>query len=281
MFVNKGQDFQNILQVRQNLQRKTKKTTPSKWENRLADAALRQAAEGGYLISPSRAFLLERCQTAGKPSLKDIEYIHLSHFHIRTLGHIQSCRHLRVCILNNNYLTRFSALENCPYLVRLDLHSNQITKLPDENFWREMKSLRILNLHDNGIGKLEDIQSLCVCVNLVVLTLYDTPLSLKANYRHHTVNSIWSLKALDHHVIGDEEIIEDSLFSKRFTAMNPKLFVDLCPKQNEALNDRTLQSEMKTVRKILSDINRILVHGSPVVVIQRWVRGHLSRKALG
>uniref|UniRef100_H2YJZ7 U2A'/phosphoprotein 32 family A C-terminal domain-containing protein n=1 Tax=Ciona savignyi TaxID=51511 RepID=H2YJZ7_CIOSA len=144
-----------------------------------------------------------------------------------------------------------------------------------------MKSLRILNLHDNGIGKLEDIQSLCVCVNLVVLTLYDTPLSLKANYRHHTVNSIWSLKALDHHVIGDEEIIEDSLFSKRFTAMNPKLFVDLCPKQNEALNDRTLQSEMKTVRKILSDINRILVHGSPVVVIQRWVRGHLSRKALG
>ena len=32
----------------------------SKYDTRLADAALRQAAEGGYLISPSRAFLLER-----------------------------------------------------------------------------------------------------------------------------------------------------------------------------------------------------------------------------
>nr|XP_002130149.1 uncharacterized protein LOC100176074 isoform X1 [Ciona intestinalis] len=262
--------------------RKAKKVVPSKFESRLADAALRQAAEGGYLISPSRSFLLERCQTAKTPnqSLRDIEYIHLSHFHIRTLGHIQSCRHLRVCILNNNYLTRFNALENCPHLVRLDLHSNQITKLPDEGFWREMKSLQILNLHDNGIGKLDDIQSLCVCVNLVALTLYDTPLSLKTNYRHHTVNSIWSLKALDHHVIGDDEIIEDALFSKRFMTMNPRLWVDLCPKQTEPLDERTIESEMKVVKKILFDVNRILVHGSPVVVIQRWVRGHICRKAL-
>lgn len=32
----------------------------SKFDTRLADAALRQAAEGGYLMSPTRAFLLER-----------------------------------------------------------------------------------------------------------------------------------------------------------------------------------------------------------------------------
>jgi len=32
----------------------------SKYDTRLADAALRQAAEGGYLVSPTRAFLLER-----------------------------------------------------------------------------------------------------------------------------------------------------------------------------------------------------------------------------
>ena len=47
------------------------------------------------------------------------------------------------------------------------------------------------------------------------------------------VNSIWSLKALDHHVIGDDEIIEDAIFSKRFRALNPCLFVDLCPKETE------------------------------------------------
>ena len=39
---------------------KRPKLSISVCDTRLADAALRQAAEGGYLISPSRAFLLER-----------------------------------------------------------------------------------------------------------------------------------------------------------------------------------------------------------------------------
>lgn len=71
-----------------------------------------------------------RCSTAEceKRSLKEIDYLHLSHTHIRTLGYIQSCRHIRVCILSNNYLTRFNALANCPELVRLDLHSNQVSE---------------------------------------------------------------------------------------------------------------------------------------------------------
>jgi hypothetical protein len=30
--------------------------------------------------------------------------------------------------------------------------------------------------------------------DLEILTLYDSPLSLKKNYRHHVVNSIWTLK---------------------------------------------------------------------------------------
>nr|CAB3260801.1 uncharacterized protein LOC100176074 [Phallusia mammillata] len=207
----------------------------SKFDTRLGDAALRQAVEGGYLMSPTRAFLLDRCKTSNQQtrSLKEIEYIHLTNFHVRSLGHIQSCRHLRVCILHNNYLTRFNALENCPCLIRLDLHSNQITKLPDEQFWEKMESLQVLNLHDNGIGKLESVQALSACPSLVALTLYDTPLSLKHNYRHHTVNTIWSLKAIDHHVVGDEEIIEDAIFSKRFIALNPALMVDLCPKETE------------------------------------------------
>ena len=34
--------------------------------------------------------------------------------------------------------------------------------------------------------------------------------------RHHVVNSIWSLKALDRHVISDEEIIEDADFGGKY-----------------------------------------------------------------
>ncbi|XP_039270532.2 uncharacterized protein LOC120345171 [Styela clava] len=257
--------------------------TSSRYDSRQADAALRQAAEGGYLISPSRAFLLERCKTTDKEtrSLREIEYLQLSFMHIRTLGHIQSCRHLRVCILNNNYLTRFSALANCPELIRLDLHSNQITKLPDETFWANLERLKILNLHDNGIGNLDSVQGLSVCARLTVLTLYDTPVSLKPNYRHHTVNSIWTLKALDHHVVSDEEIIEDAQFNGRFRSYHPSLAIDLCPKEKLPPSSRTLAFELKVVKRILRDINTILAHGSPVIVIQRWIRGHLARKRRG
>ena len=63
--------------------------------------------------------------------------------------------------------------------------------------------------------------------------MYDTPLSLKRNYRHHVVNSIWSLKALDHYVISDEEIIEDAVFGGRFGTLNDEFRIDLCPRWYE------------------------------------------------
>ena len=43
------------------------------------------------------------------------------------------------------------------------------------------------------------------------------------------VNAVCSLKALDHYVIGDDEVIEEVAFGKRFKAQNPNLFIDLCP----------------------------------------------------
>lgn len=182
----------------------------------------------------------------------------------------------------------------------------------------EMKNLLVLNLHDNGIGKLSSIQPLSNCLKLVALTLYDTPLSLKPSYRsvsllriietrftlisccrHHIVNSIWTLKALDRHVIADDEIIEDASFSTRFRSLNPALHVDLCPKDVSQLicsfsdcqssycnqcfqvdKPLSLELEVEVLNGILSNINRCLRHGSPVVVIQRWIRGHLARKRM-
>ena len=70
----------------------------------------------------------------------------------------------------------------------------QITMLPSIAFWSGLRHLRILHLHDNPLGKYENLQNLATCPHLMALTLYDTPLSLKRNYRHHVVNSIWSLK---------------------------------------------------------------------------------------
>ena len=48
-------------------------------------------------------------------------------------------------------------------------------------------------------------------------------------FRHHVVNSIWTLKALDGFAISDEEIIEDAAFGGKFKALSPSFAVNLCP----------------------------------------------------
>ena len=90
-----------------------------------------------------------------------------------------------------------------------------------------MKQLEIVLLHDNGISKLHTIQDLSSSPSILILTLYDTPLSLKKNYRHHVVNGIWSLKALDYFVVSDEEIIEDCSMTNQFAKMSKNFKVDL------------------------------------------------------
>ena len=51
---------------------------------------------------------------------------------------------------------------------------------------------------------------------LLRVTLFDNPLATHPNYRHFLVNSIFSLRALDLHVISDEELIEGAHFPSRF-----------------------------------------------------------------
>ena len=55
--------------------------------------------------------------------------------------------------------------------------------LPNAGFWMGLRNLKILNLHDNPIGHLDNLTNLSSCPNILALTLYDTPLSLKKNYR--------------------------------------------------------------------------------------------------
>ena len=60
---------------------------------------------------------------------------------------------------------------------------SQITMVPSGGFWSSMEKLQLLHLHDNPIGRIENLHYLAACPSLSVLTLYDTALSLKRNYR--------------------------------------------------------------------------------------------------
>lgn len=149
-------------------------------------------------------------------------------------------------------------------------------------FWARLQKLRILLCHDNPIGRVETIHSLNACGNLQCLTLFDSPLSLKVsniascylsritqdktflkkNYRHHVVNTVWSLKALDHHVISDEEIIEDAVFkSTRFSALQKQFEVDICPnypKVKVITHNIVYYSSVTPCSRVLASVKRWL-----------------------
>ncbi|XP_053325683.1 leucine-rich repeat and IQ domain-containing protein 3 [Spea bombifrons] len=237
--------------------------------------------ESNYLISASEGLFLERGVSLNNRQAEDLEdllLLRLNKLLLKDVNLIQSCVSLTVCTLSNNYLTDISALRSCSRLVKLDLHGNQIQTLPDHQFWRELKELNLLYLHDNQFRSAKDVESLSFCPKLTGLTLFDTPFSLQKRYRHVVVNSIWSLKALDDHVISDEEIIEDWSVPERFQALNPNLRVNMSPASGA---DIGYQNEMKLITSIISNINHVHSHYSPVLIIQRWIRGFLARKRLG
>ncbi|XP_043942771.1 leucine-rich repeat and IQ domain-containing protein 3 [Protopterus annectens] len=242
---------------------------------------MKQLYETSYLTPLSEKLILEHGQSAKQDQEKELSNLvctKLDGLLLKNVTYLSYCRSLKICSLSNNFLTTIDALAYCPHLVKLDLHSNQIVQLPGEYFWAGLKNLHLLYLHDNSITDLENVHSLSTCTNLLGLTMYDTPVSLQKIYRHCTVNSIWSLKALDKYIISDEEIIEDWHLPGIFKAFNHRLRVNILPAKNTVTS---LQDEIKSMNHIISKINQILAHTSPVLIIQRWIRGHMTRKRLG
>ncbi|XP_066228299.1 leucine-rich repeat and IQ domain-containing protein 3 [Saccopteryx leptura] len=208
---------------------------------------------------------------------KDFVFVKFNGLHLKSMETLQSCVSLRICIFSNNFITDISPLRNCIKLVKLDLHGNQVKSLPDAKFWSRLKNLKLLYLHDNGFAKLKNVCMLSACPSLIALTMFDCPVSLKKEYRHVLVNSIWTLRALDHHVISDEEIIQNLHLPERFRTYNHRLFFNFCPALKKG---STFEDHINNIKYIISKINEILAHNSPVLIVQRWIRGFLVRKSL-
>ncbi len=151
----------------------------------------------------------------------------------------------------------------------------KLTELPDSYFWLGMKHLQVLFLHSNPLSDIETFKFLGSCPALEILTLYDTPLSLKENYRHHAVNSIFTLKALDKYVVSDEEIIEEAEFKNRFSTLNKNLKINLTIPPTK---DNCLSSEIKATNDLIRRVNRIMAFNSPVLIIQKNIRRYLVMK---
>ena len=72
------------------------------------------------------AFKLSGERKTKERDLSQIFLLKLPISHLRTVGDIGLCSNLTICILSNNYITRFDSLVGCLFLMKLDLHSNQV-----------------------------------------------------------------------------------------------------------------------------------------------------------
>ncbi|XP_033098701.1 uncharacterized protein LOC117102517 [Anneissia japonica] len=236
---------------------------------------LRQAQAKGYIVSPNRKYLEHRYCKTKADNLADVQLVQLRSVHLRDVGQIYLCANLTICSLANNYITKIDSLAYCQALIKLDVSSNQITTLPSPDFWHSLFSLKILYLHNNSISQLDCVHNIGAAQSLQVLTLFDTPISLKKSYRHHVVNSIWSLRALDYHVISDEEIIEDAIFGGKFQTMHDNFKYNPIP---SVPKDSAFADEVRNVRDILRQVSIIQAKYSPVLIIQKFIRGIIARR---
>lgn len=243
-------------------------------------AIIQQVTKSGFFVDITFEFLQQNCQNEedGKKEMDQLLGLCLGNLHIRNVGQIGDwCPNLLVCSLPNNHLTNISAFYNCVNLIKLDIHGNQLSSIPDENFWSRMKHLEFLFLHDNPIASVDTVSHLANCPKLTALTMYDTPLSLMNKYRHHVVNTLIILKALDHYIVADQEIIEDLKATERFSAFRQELRIKLCSSSNQKISTSVALKQVTVTR---CNINYIMAHHSPVIIIQKWIRSYLTRQGL-
>jgi Leucine-rich repeat (LRR) protein len=148
-------------------------------------------------------------------------------------------------------------------LKKIDLSDNQLTSLPPPSVFAGLKNLQFLYLHNNNIQKWQDLQSLTTMPSILHVTLFSNPVCNIPGYRHFMVNSISGLKALDYHVITDEERIEDASFGYRFRGLNEFMKLYIPDYQHETSAERHLISLDVDVYRL----KRIFERNSPSILI--------------
>jgi hypothetical protein len=85
------------------------------------------------------------------------------------------------------------------------------------------------------------------------------------------LNTVYTLKALDHFIASDQELIEDANFKNHdFRPFGRNFRINLLP----PLFTPT------SLSKIIQQVTAVMCHFSPVTLIQRVVRGHLVRRRM-
>lgn len=125
--------------------------------------------------------------------------------------HVPHPEWVRLCRLPALFLTSVQPVDfifTLSNLRLLDLHSNQLQRLPGNTAWRCLPNLQVLLLHRNYLSSLRNLAALGSLPSLELLTLHHNPVALHPNYREFVLSSVEGLEVLDHHAVADEELME-------------------------------------------------------------------------
>jgi hypothetical protein len=219
------------------------------------------------------------------------------------------CPNAEMVFLSKNRMERLERTVWASSLRLLDLSFNNISELPDTEFWLHMPRLQVLYLHGNKIVEWNAILGLAGAKNLVALTMHGNGLCAHSRYRHFMVNYFSSLLCLDGNVVTDSEIIEgiscpvkssfapctERTYVKRLYSLSDQSDAgDEEPKspsrvehgdarppvepQRVDVGSKTPKWILLTLERLLVDIRTVHQRCSAVSAIQRHFRGHLARR---
>ena len=217
------------------------------------------------------------------PDAEAARAIDLRGLQLTSVEPLARCRSLELALLSSNLLTAVhDSVLACSRLRKLDLSGNGISTLPKREDWTRLPDLQILYLHQNQLGSLKVAGRLSSLPKLVRVTLFDNPLATHPNYRHFLVNSLFSLRALDLHVISDEELIEGAQFPTNFAALSEAALLPVFEHREgqPPAGSRQPPDQYAILKGLTQEIvalNKVHAKLSPVLHLQGAVRGLAAR----
>ncbi|KAL0219518.1 hypothetical protein P9112_005171 [Eukaryota sp. TZLM1-RC] len=187
-----------------------------------------------------------------------------------SLSHVQ-CSH--------NLISSLSPFSLCKSISYLDVSHNHLSRIPNASFWSSFTLLEVLFLNHNKLTSFSMMSALCHLTSLKILRLDGNPLTKSSSYRHYIVNSIPSLTCLDHHVVSDSEVINGLAWSITLPKWQPMSNASQISYFKPPITRDILDWSYYT-SLLLKKVFQIQLEVSPVLLLQRVIRGFLVRKRI-
>ncbi|KAI3383860.1 hypothetical protein SNEBB_006403 [Seison nebaliae] len=220
-----------------------------------------------FSVTPNEKFFRRITNHERDFDISSTTYVSLNDEKLCCLGMIGDFRNLVILNISSNHLREIDGIKNCEKLIKLDISSNLLESLPNEEFWRTFQNLIILYLNNNPLNRRDDIVGLSATfANIVQFTLIPDEID-----RNDLIELIPHLQILNNQIIKfSEKHVE---YEKR-----TNFFDELSHTLPTNYHVNTINEELNEIFNIITKYHKMEAHLNPVIIIQRYIRRYLHMK---